>query len=149
MTKAFWRSPHFVLISAVGIILFAYGGRQSLGMFLRPVTEALGFMTTDARGVLVQNFEVMSFATATQVLIYGCAAPFVGAIADRWGAIKVLLISGLVYAFGLYMMSQSTTGPELLVSIGFLMGLGSSGIRRNGAPSGWPSSSRAAPPGRC
>ena len=128
MTKAFWRSPHFVLISAVGIILFAYGGRQSLGMFLRPVTEALGFMTTDARGVLVQNFEVMSFATATQVLIYGCAAPFVGAIADRWGAIKVLLISGLVYAFGLYMMSQSTTGPELLVSIGFLMGLGSSGV---------------------
>tara|TARA_Y100001936_G_scaffold251643_1_gene308361 strand:- start:1072 stop:2325 length:1254 start_codon:yes stop_codon:yes gene_type:complete len=128
MTKAFWRSPHFVLISAVGIVIFAYGGRQSLGMFLRPITEALNFMTTNAQGILVQNFEPMSFATAIQVLIYGCAAPFVGAIADRWGPIKVLLVSGLVYAFGLFMMSQSTTETGLVISIGFLMGIGSSGI---------------------
>ncbi|MBK17846.1 MAG: MFS transporter [Rhodospirillaceae bacterium] len=128
MSKAFWRSPYFVLISAVGIILFAYGGRQSLGMFLRPVTESLNFMTTDANGVLVRDFEPMSFATAIQVLIYGCAAPFVGAIADRWGPIKVLVISGLIYAFGLFMMSQSTTQAGLVISIGFLMGIGSSGI---------------------
>ena len=128
MSKAFWRSPQFVLVSAVGIILFAYGGRQSLGMFLRPITEALGFMTTNALGQAVQNFEPMSFATALQVLIYGCAAPFVGAIADRWGPIKVLIISGLVYAFGLFMMSQATTETGLVVSIGFLMGIGSSGI---------------------
>ncbi len=125
---AFWRSPYFVLISAVGIILFAYGGRQSLGMFLRPVTEALGFMTTDAQGQTVRNFEPMSFATAIQVLIYGCAAPFVGAIADRWGPIKVLVISGLVYASGLFMMSQATTETGLTLSVGFLMGIGSSGI---------------------
>ena len=128
MSKAFWRSPQFVLVSAVGIILFAYGGRQSLGMFLRPITEALGFMTTNAQGQTVQNFEPMSFATALQVLIYGCAAPFVGAIADRWGPIKVLIISGLVYAFGLFMMSQATTETGLVVSIGLLMGIGSSGI---------------------
>jgi predicted MFS family arabinose efflux permease len=128
MTNAFWRSPRFVLISAVGIVLFAYGGRQSLGMFLRPITEALGFMTTNAEGVLVQDFEVMSFATAIQVLIYGCAAPFVGAIADRWGPIKVLMTSGLVYAFGLFMMAQSTSEAGLILSVGFLMGLGSSGI---------------------
>jgi len=128
MSKAIWRSPVFVLISAVGIILFAYGGRQSLGMFLRPITEALGFMTTDAQGALVRNFEPMSFATAIQVLIYGCAAPFVGAIADRWGPIKVLIVSGLIYAVGLFMMSTATTETGLVISIGFLMGLGSSGI---------------------
>ena len=128
MSKAFWRSPQFVLISAVGIILFAYGGRQSLGMFLRPITEALNFVTTNAQGQVVTNFEPMSFATAIQVLIYGCAAPFVGAIADRWGPIKVLISSGLVYAFGLFMMSQATTETGLIVSIGFLMGIGSSGI---------------------
>jgi len=128
MNKAFWRSPHFVLISAVGIVLFAYGGRQSLGMFLRPITESLNFMTTNAQGVLVQNFEPMSFATAIQVLIYGCAAPFVGAIADRWGPIKVLMASGIIYAFGLFMMSQATTETGLVISIGFLMGIGSSGI---------------------
>ncbi len=128
MQKAFWRSPYFVLTCAVGIILFAYGGRQSLGMFLRPVTESLGFMTTDAQGQLVRDFEPMSFATAIQLFIYGCAAPFVGAIADRWGPIKVLIIAGLVYASGLFMMSQAMTESDLVISIGFLMGLGSSGI---------------------
>ena len=70
----------------------------------------------------------MSFATAIQVLIYGCAAPFVGAIADRWGPIKVLMASGIIYAFGLFMMSQATTEGGLVISIGFLMGIGSSGI---------------------
>ena len=129
MSKAFWRSPVFVLISAVGIVLFAYGGRQSMGMFLRPVTEALGFVTNNPNGPgMVTNFEPMSLASAVMVLIYGCAAPFVGAIADRWGPIKVLFAGGLVYASGLFMMSQATTETGLLVSIGFFMGIGASGI---------------------
>jgi len=86
MKVAFWRSPVFVLICAVGIILFAYGGRQSMGMFLRPVTEGLGWGA---------DIRVMSFATGLQLLIYGCAAPLLGAAADRWGPIRVLIISGL------------------------------------------------------
>lgn len=119
MSKAFWRSPQFVLICASSIILVAYGSRQSFGMFLRPVTEALGWG---------QDVRVMSLSTGIQALIYGIAAPFVGAIADRWGPIKVLIISALVYAFGLYSMSQSVSAQGLVISIGFLTGLGSSGV---------------------
>lgn len=119
MSKAFWRSPHFVLICAASITLFAYGSRQSFGMFLRPVTEALGWG---------QDVRVMSLATGIQALIYGIAAPFVGAIADRWGPIKVLIISALVYSLGLYSMSQSVSAQGLVISIGFLTGLGSSGV---------------------
>ncbi len=84
MPKVFWRSPHFVLICAVGIILFAYGGRQSMGMFLRPVTEAMGWG---------EDIRVMSFATGLQLLIYGMAAPLMGAIADRWGPIRVMIMA--------------------------------------------------------
>ena len=65
MPKAFWRSPLFVLICATGIILVGYGSRQSFGMFLRPVTEALGW-GADVR--------VMSLSTGLQALIYGLAA---------------------------------------------------------------------------
>lgn len=116
--KAFWRSPVFVLICAVGIILFAYGGRQSMGMFVRPVSEALA----------LGGVSVMSFATGLQLLIYGCAAPFLGAAADRWGPVRVLILSGLLYAFGLYMMSQSTSEFGLVLNVGVFMGLGSAGI---------------------
>ncbi|MEK9846685.1 MAG: MFS transporter [Rhodospirillaceae bacterium] len=119
MKVAFWRSPVFVLICAVGIILFAYGGRQSMGMFLRPVTEGLGWGA---------DIRVMSFATGLQLLIYGCAAPLLGAAADRWGPIRVLIISGLLYAYGLFMMSQSTTEFGLILNVGVIMGLGSAGI---------------------
>lgn len=119
MSKVFWRSPLFVLICAIGIILFAYGGRQSMGMFMRPVTEALGWG---------EDIRIMSFATGLQLLIYGMAAPLMGAIADRWGPIKVLVMSGLVYAAGLLLMAQSTTEVGLVLNVGLLMGIGSSGI---------------------
>lgn len=119
MPKVFWRSPIFVLICAVGIILFAYGGRQSMGMFLRPVTEAMGWG---------QDIRVMSFATGLQLLIYGLAAPLMGAMADRWGPIKILILSGLVYSAGLLLMAQSTTEVGLVLNVGLMMGIGSSGI---------------------
>lgn len=119
MPKAFWRSPLFVLICAFGIILISYGSRQSFGMFLRPVTESLGWG---------QDVRIMSLSTGIQALIYGLAAPFVGAIADRWGPVKVLVISALLYTFGLYSMSQSVSAEGLVFSIGFLTGLGSSGV---------------------
>jgi len=126
---AFWRSPHFVLICAVGIILFAYGGRQSMGMFLRPVTDGLGFLTANPNGVgMVPDYRPMSFASGLQLLIYGCAAPLMGMIADRWGPIRVLVTSGLIYAGGLLLMSTSTTEFGLVLNVGFLMGIGSAGI---------------------
>ena len=119
MSKGFWRSPLFVLICAVSIILFAYGGRQSMGMFLRPVTEALGWG---------EDVRIMSFATGLQLLIYGMAAPLMGAMADRWGPIRILVMSGFVYAGGLILMSQSTTEAGLILNVGVMMGIGSSGI---------------------
>ncbi len=119
MPKVFLRSPHFVLICAVGIILFAYGGRQSMGMFLRPVTEAMGWG---------EDIRVMSFATGLQLLIYGMAAPLMGAIADRWGPTRVMIMAGLVYSAGLILMAQSTTEVGLVINVGLVMGIGSSGI---------------------
>ena len=75
MPKAFWRSPIFVLVCATTIILLAYGGRQSFGMFLRPVSTGLGWGN---------DITVMSLATGLQSLVYGLATPFVGAIEERF-----------------------------------------------------------------
>ncbi len=82
-TKPFWQKPIFVLGFATAVIVVAYGSRQSFGVFLRPITTEFGW-----------GREGLSLAIASQALIYGIAAPFVGAIADKWGPIKVLITSG-------------------------------------------------------
>jgi predicted MFS family arabinose efflux permease len=55
-------------------------------------------------------------------------APFTGAIADRFGPIKVLISAALLYAFGMFMMTQSTSPEGFVISIGLLTGIASSGI---------------------
>jgi MFS family permease len=119
MTARLSRSPLLVLVGAVLIALLGFGSRQTFGMFLRPVTEAIG---------LGEDVRIMSFATGLQALMYGVAAPIVGAIADRFGPIRVILVSALIYAGGLLGMSAAVSAAELIFHIGILTGIGSAGV---------------------
>ena len=69
MRVAFWRSPVFVLICAVGIIFYLpMGGRWGHGN----VSTA-----SDGRaGLGCRISELCPSQTGLQLLIYGCAAPF-------------------------------------------------------------------------
>ena len=74
--------------------MLALGTRQSFGLFLRPMSIDLGW-----------GREAFSFAIALQNLVWGCAMPFAGAIADRFGAGRVLVAGGLAYGAGLIAMA--------------------------------------------
>lgn len=115
-TRSFWQNPYFVLFCCVGIVFMSYGSRQSFGIYLRPITAEYGWQ--------VQS---MSLALGMQALIYGLSAPFVGAFADRYGSIKVLVGAGMLYSFGVFMMAHSTTPTAMIMSAGFLGGVGSAG----------------------
>jgi MFS family permease len=65
----------------------------------------------------------LSFAMALQALMWGAAAPFAGAVADKFGAGRVIAFAGLAYAAGLYMMAAASTVAEATVGIGFLTGV--------------------------
>ena len=65
MSRLLDRKPLLVLICAVLIALVGFGARQTFGMFLRPVTEAIG---------LGEDVRAMSLATGLQALMYGLAA---------------------------------------------------------------------------
>jgi MFS family permease len=119
MTERHGRYPLLVLVCAVLIALLGFGCRQTFGMFLRPVSEAIG---------LGEDVRVMSFATGLQALMYGVAAPIVGAIADRFGPIRVIVVSALIYAGGLLGMAHSESPAELVLYIGILTGIGSAGV---------------------
>lgn len=115
--NAFWRSPAFVLFAATAIILIANGSRQSFGLFVVPISGDLGWGRSE-----------FAWAIATQNLVMGCAAPFVAAIGDRIGPIRVIAISAALYATGMALISISTTPESMILSAGFVVGLGAAGV---------------------
>lgn len=109
------RSLWMMVICAGALLGLGMGFRQSLGLFLTPVTLELGV----GRGVF-------AFAVGFMNLVWGVAAPFTGAIADRYGAGRVAAAGGVLYAAGLFALTGSGDGGQLVVA-GALLGLGLSG----------------------
>jgi MFS family permease len=103
-----------VILACGGLILMlALGTRQSFGLFLRPMSMDLGW-----------GREAFSFAIALQNLVWGCAMPFAGAIADRYGGGRVLAAGGLAYGAGLVAMAYSSSALGFNLAAGLLVGLG-------------------------
>ncbi|MGZ8156246.1 MAG: MFS transporter, partial [Burkholderiales bacterium] len=119
MTSRSWRTPAVVLACGGIILTVALGVRHNFGLYLQPMTVDLQI-----------GREVFSFAIALQNLVYGIAQPFTGMIADKYGTARVLIGGALLYALGLVLMSVSSTGLELNLSAGLLIGasLGCSGF---------------------
>lgn len=111
-----WRTPIVILVCGGLIGAIGFGPRAALGLFLTPMSSANGW-----------GREVFSLALAIQVLVWGSAQPFVGAIADRYGSARVLSAGAILYCAGLCLMAYSTTPAMLDLSAGFLTGLGIAG----------------------
>ena len=111
-----WRRPVIILVCATLILLFSVGIRQTFGLFMAPVSNDLGW-----------GREVFALAIATQNLVWGLSQPFTGAIADKFGAGKVIALSGLLYIGGLYMMSGVQSPGEVVLSNGLMIGFALSG----------------------
>lgn len=109
---------HSLLLIILGslVISTAMGLRHGFGLFMEPLSSELGW----GRGVF-------AFALALQNLIWGLSQPFTGALADRFGAARIIVVGGLLYALGLLFMSLSTSALGMTVSAGLLIGLGLSG----------------------
>ncbi|TVP49373.1 MAG: MFS transporter [Halomonas sp.] len=106
---------HALLLIILGslVISTAMGLRHGFGLFMEPLSSELGW----GRGVF-------AFAIALQNLIWGLSQPFTGALADRFGAARVIVIGGLLYALGLLFMSLSTSALGMTLSAGLLIGFG-------------------------
>jgi MFS family permease len=113
---AAWRTPLVILICGCLIAAIGFGPRASLGLFLNPMSAANGW-----------GREVFSLALALQVIVWGTAQPFAGAIADRFGSMRVLSVGAVLYCTGLVLMAYSRTPGMLDFSAGALAGLGIAG----------------------
>ena len=121
MTTPNNRRAMLLLILLSGLIIsMCMGLRQSLGLFMRPMTLDLGISAA-----------TFGFSIALQNIVWGVSQPFVGALADRYGPRPVLIVTSLLYAAGLLLMivSRSIPGGPLvgLQVAGFLIGIGTAG----------------------
>jgi predicted MFS family arabinose efflux permease len=110
------RSTVALLLLSGLIISLCMGLRQSLGLFMRPMTLELGISAA-----------AFGFSIALQNIVWGLSQPFVGALADRYGARPVLVITALMYAAGLLLMIHAAAVPGGLHIAGFLAGIGTAG----------------------
>ena len=104
-----------LLVLSGTIISICMGLRQSLGLFMRPMTIEAGISAA-----------TFGFAIALQNIVWGISQPFVGALADRYGPRPILVWTALCYAAGLLLMAFSR-GALGLDTAGFLLGIGTSG----------------------
>src|SRR2546429_9844754 len=96
------RRAMLVLIALSGLIIsICMGLRQSLGLFMRPMTLELGISAA-----------TFGFTIALQNIVWGVSQPFVGALADRYGPRPVLIVTALLYALGLLLMMVSKRSEE-------------------------------------
>jgi len=105
-----------VLLCGAAIVTLSMGIRHGFGLWLQPITMDRGW-----------SRETFAFAMAVQNLAWGLSGPLAGMLADRFGAYRVLLAGGTLYAMGLVLMALSTSGLAFTGSAGLLIGMAQSG----------------------
>ncbi|MCA0417848.1 MAG: MFS transporter [Proteobacteria bacterium] len=119
-TPARSYAPEIIVAAGCLIALITFGPRASAGLFQIPMTIQFNW-----------GRDTFSLALAIQNLLWGLGAPFAGAIADRYGTVRVLCVGALLYAGGLVMMAYATTPLQLHLGAGVLIGFGLSACSFN------------------
>ncbi len=116
MHRSSWRTPIVILACGTVVLLLSFGIRTSFGLFLKPITGEFGW-----------GREAFATAIGIQVLLWGLAQPFAGAVADKYGAGRVVAVCGVMYALGVALMARTSSPFDFTLTAGLLVGLGLTG----------------------
>jgi MFS family permease len=102
------------IIVAVGILVTCVGfeGMLSLGVFLPPISEAMGWSRTAISTTALLNF-----------LSMGVGSFAWGALSDRLGTRSVVLLGGALLGLGTVAASQAATATQFQLFFGLVVGL--------------------------
>jgi predicted MFS family arabinose efflux permease len=100
-----------ILIGASLMLTLSMGLRQSLGIFLQPLTHDVGISVAD-----------FTLAIAVQNLAWGFLQPLAGALTVRYG-FRVIMVGGAVlYIAGLALMASAHGFLGIMIGAGVLVG---------------------------
>ena len=105
-----------ILIYGGLVVTLSMGIRHGFGLWLQPITQAHDWTR-----------ETFAFAIAVQNIAWGVIGIFAGMAADRFGATRVLLIGGVLYALGLAGMASASSPSLFALSTGVLIGAAQAG----------------------
>ncbi len=116
-TQADKKLPLFqLLLCGALIVTLSMGIRHGFGLWLQPMTQANDWTR--------QNF---AFAIGIQNISWGIFGIFAGMLADKFGAVKVIIAGGILYALGLAGMAVSTNTLLFTLTAGVLIGAAQAG----------------------
>ncbi|MGB8397551.1 MFS transporter [Bradyrhizobium sp.] len=100
-----------ILIGASLMLTLSMGLRQSLGIFLQPLTRDVGISVSD-----------FTLAIAVQNLAWGFLQPLAGAMTVRYGFRPIMMVGALLYVLGLALMAGAQGLLSVMIGGGVLIG---------------------------
>ena len=100
-----------VLIGASVMLTLSMGLRQSLGIFMQPLTRDIGISVSD-----------FTLAVAVQNLAWGFLQPLAGAMTVRYGFRSIMMAGALLYMAGLALMASAHGVVSIMIGGGIFIG---------------------------
>ena len=107
------RAAVFLVAAAAVILMITAGIRLTSGLFLSPINTATGL-----------GIATVSLAMAISQFVWGLAQPVFGAVADRWGPGRVIVMGGLMLAAGTALTPFLDSQLGLIFALGILSAAG-------------------------
>src|SRR5271170_3150434 len=107
------RATWMLLLVASAVLMITMGARQTIGLFIAPLNAATGL------GIVA-----ISLAAAIGQFSWGLAQPVFGALADRFGPGRILVLGGLMLTAGIALTPFVRSEVQLILVLGVLTAFG-------------------------
>ncbi|MEO7497801.1 MAG: MFS transporter [Massilia sp.] len=107
------RAAWLLILASAAILMITMGARLTTGLFMSPINTSTGL-----------GIASISFALAIGQFVWGAAQPVFGAVADKWGSAKVIILGAFLLAGGMALTPFATSQWSLMLTMGILSAAG-------------------------
>lgn len=107
------RAAWLLILAAAAILMITMGARLTTGLFMSPINTSTGL-----------GIASISFALAIGQFMWGAAQPIFGAVADKYGPARVIVLGALLLAGGMALTPFVSTQWGLIATMGILSAAG-------------------------
>jgi len=107
------RTAWLLILSAAAILMVTMAARLTTGLFLSPINTSTGL-----------GVAAISLAMAVGQFMWGASQPLFGAVADKYGPARVIVLGGVMLALGLAATPFVASQWGLMLTLGVLSAAG-------------------------